>query len=441
MSQPVASALHRVCDTVSGVNWRPTRFVDELVVTRYACHLCRVIPSTTVVLPCAHGLCELCHAGSPLEDGRRVCPLDGKSFGEWDYEKCHLLVLKKDLEAYCWNEEHGCNFVGPLVKVLQHFEQECTFHAFPCLRCGENVLRGKLSEHYAGECKSLPVMTGEGGETPRPAQVPPAESSNVTLALRSKGNELAEQSRIVANQLRMFRTELTSTQETSDDFAEATEEAWRMQESACNVPKGRDTSRVPGAEAHSIVPESLLQMMRRMSHRLLSRDRSTVVCAGGLKCVHPSVFRPVLHLFPGPVWNDASPVDVDGTDMEYKCGGAPLDIYHMCLTHIDNVSRLSTFHDCYRMAPDSLRVSVVVVNEPESETSVLNVRMEWDYAPGRRRSFPKVVRVAILMSDGCLDLVKCGESGGIISIFNTPNWKKGYKNEGYLTFMVVIDPS
>ncbi|KAH7976497.1 hypothetical protein HPB52_014720 [Rhipicephalus sanguineus] len=99
MPHPVRlRTLHRVCDTVSGVNWRPTRFADELTVTRYACHVCRVIPSTTVVLPCAHGLCEQCHAGSPVQDGRRTCPLDGKSFGEKEYQKCQLLVKKEDLE-------------------------------------------------------------------------------------------------------------------------------------------------------------------------------------------------------------------------------------------------------------------------------------------------------------------------------------------------------
>ncbi|KAL1440917.1 hypothetical protein MTO96_008965 [Rhipicephalus appendiculatus] len=161
MPQPVRSALHRVCDTVSGVNWRPTRFADELTTTRYACHVCHVVPSTTIVLPCAHGMCELCHVGSPMQDGRRVCPLDGKSFGEGECQKCQLPVKKEDLEAYCWNEEHGCDFVGPLFKVLRHFEKECTFRVLPCERCGENVPHGTLSAHYASGCKSFPVNTDE----------------------------------------------------------------------------------------------------------------------------------------------------------------------------------------------------------------------------------------------------------------------------------------
>ncbi|XP_049275659.1 uncharacterized protein LOC125760060 [Rhipicephalus sanguineus] len=75
-------ALHRLCDSVSGVNWRPTRFEDEFKLSRYSCCVCHVIPSTTVVLPCSHALCELCVAGCVVQDGGSVCPLDAQPFCE-----------------------------------------------------------------------------------------------------------------------------------------------------------------------------------------------------------------------------------------------------------------------------------------------------------------------------------------------------------------------
>nr|XP_054925031.1 uncharacterized protein LOC129380205 [Dermacentor andersoni] len=88
-------AFHRVCNSVSGVNWRPTRFVDELVVDRYACGVCHVIPSTTVVLLCGHALCEQCQRGSVIQDGGSVCPLDGEPFCEDSCQKLQLPEKKK----------------------------------------------------------------------------------------------------------------------------------------------------------------------------------------------------------------------------------------------------------------------------------------------------------------------------------------------------------
>ncbi|KAL1452316.1 hypothetical protein MTO96_043844 [Rhipicephalus appendiculatus] len=64
-----------LCDSVSGANWRPTRFEDELTLSRYACCLCHVVPSTTAVLPCSHALCEQCLTGCAVEDaGKRLSP-------------------------------------------------------------------------------------------------------------------------------------------------------------------------------------------------------------------------------------------------------------------------------------------------------------------------------------------------------------------------------
>ncbi|KAH7973353.1 hypothetical protein HPB49_000041 [Dermacentor silvarum] len=147
-------ALHRVCDSVSGVNWRPTRFLDELVLARYACCVCHVIPTTTIVLPCCHALCEQCQAGCVVEDVGSVCPLDGEPFTGDECDTCQLPSKKKhSMKAHCWNEAHGCDFVGPLEALLRHFEAECTFRSFPCERCGQEVPNTKLAAHYIGGCR------------------------------------------------------------------------------------------------------------------------------------------------------------------------------------------------------------------------------------------------------------------------------------------------
>ncbi|KAH7975054.1 hypothetical protein HPB49_022988 [Dermacentor silvarum] len=73
--------VHRFRDhVIAGVNWRPTRFVDEVPNSR-VCGLCRMIPKQTVLLPCSHALCQSCH-GASLEGGVGHCPLDQEPFEE-----------------------------------------------------------------------------------------------------------------------------------------------------------------------------------------------------------------------------------------------------------------------------------------------------------------------------------------------------------------------
>ncbi|KAH7976379.1 hypothetical protein HPB52_012898 [Rhipicephalus sanguineus] len=88
-------ALYRLCDSVNGTNWRPTRFEDELTLIRYACCVCHVIPSTTIVLPCSHALCEQCMKGCVVQSGGSVCPLDTELFFEDECQRCRLPAKRK----------------------------------------------------------------------------------------------------------------------------------------------------------------------------------------------------------------------------------------------------------------------------------------------------------------------------------------------------------
>lgn len=58
----------------------------------------------------------------------------------------------ENLKAHCWNEDRGCNFVGNLQAVLQHFEEQCGFHEVACPRCGDSVLNGDLPPRYEPGC-------------------------------------------------------------------------------------------------------------------------------------------------------------------------------------------------------------------------------------------------------------------------------------------------
>ncbi|XP_077495214.1 RING finger protein 151-like [Amblyomma americanum] len=149
--------LHRVRHLLTGANWRPTRFVDD-VPYYHTCGLCNVIPKKTMLLPCSHVLCESCHKGSlQVEQGEDgvsgVCPLDRQPFQVRQCARIRLSANKvNSLQAYCWNQDQGCDFVGTLQDILTHCEEECAFHALACPRCGQNVLHAVLPEHYTAGC-------------------------------------------------------------------------------------------------------------------------------------------------------------------------------------------------------------------------------------------------------------------------------------------------
>ncbi|KAH8031133.1 hypothetical protein HPB51_012853 [Rhipicephalus microplus] len=146
--------VHRFRDhAVAGVNWRPTRFVNELPSLRVCC-LCRMIPKRIFVLPCGHLLCQSCVTASSQGRGGR-CPLDQEPFEE---AKCHSYDFNtrtvKALKVHCWNEGHGCKFEGAMEIMLRHYENECTFHTVECFRCDEQVLHSELPAHYSAGCSA-----------------------------------------------------------------------------------------------------------------------------------------------------------------------------------------------------------------------------------------------------------------------------------------------
>ncbi|XP_037554621.2 uncharacterized protein LOC119431222 isoform X19 [Dermacentor silvarum] len=144
--------VHRFRDhVVAGVNWRPTRFVDEVPNSR-VCGLCRMIPKQTVLLPCSHALCQSCHAAS-FEGGVGHCPLDREPFEEAECFGYQFPTRKANtLKVHCWNEAHGCEYTGTMDRMLEHYENECTFHSVECLRCGDVVQHSDLPTHYVAGC-------------------------------------------------------------------------------------------------------------------------------------------------------------------------------------------------------------------------------------------------------------------------------------------------
>ncbi|KAH7975053.1 hypothetical protein HPB49_022987 [Dermacentor silvarum] len=173
MPDPGRRLVHRFRDhVVAGVNWRPTRFVDEVPSSR-VCGLCRMIPKRMVLLPCGHALCQSCYAAiSQGGDGR--CSLDQEPFEEAECHGVDFPARKaSSLKVYCWNEAHGCEYTGTMDRMLEHYENECTFHSVECLRCGERVQHSDLPSHYVAGC-----LTGVSSAI---TEYPSSESTALTL--------------------------------------------------------------------------------------------------------------------------------------------------------------------------------------------------------------------------------------------------------------------
>ncbi|XP_070376846.1 uncharacterized protein [Dermacentor albipictus] len=219
--------VHRFRDhVVSGVNWRPTRFVDEVPSSR-VCGLCRMIPKRTVLLPCAHALCQSCHAAS-LEGGVGQCPLDREPFEEAECFGYEFPTRKANaVKVYCWNEAHGCEYTGTMDRMLEHYENVCTFHTVECVRCGEGVQHRDLATHYAAGC-SAGVSSSITESSERPALT--LEDLNAALedvkarlgclnhdqllpVIQSQLNELTEQARNQEARLAGITRELGSCEQ------------------------------------------------------------------------------------------------------------------------------------------------------------------------------------------------------------------------------------
>uniref|UniRef100_G3MRE6 RING-type domain-containing protein n=1 Tax=Amblyomma maculatum TaxID=34609 RepID=G3MRE6_AMBMU len=94
------ASAYQTREFVAGVNWRPTRFADD-VPPWSVCSLCRVVAMSSVLLPCSHILCEPCRGGS-VRDGESLCPLDGEAFCDEECQHAKLPARKADgLKVSC----------------------------------------------------------------------------------------------------------------------------------------------------------------------------------------------------------------------------------------------------------------------------------------------------------------------------------------------------
>ncbi|KAL1469618.1 hypothetical protein MTO96_040979 [Rhipicephalus appendiculatus] len=93
MLRQAGMKLYYFCDhPVAGLNWRPTRLVNEVSNSRVCC-VCGIIPKTTMKLPCSHFLCEHCYESACRSDSGQ-CPVDRKAFNKAHCEAMNFPAKK-----------------------------------------------------------------------------------------------------------------------------------------------------------------------------------------------------------------------------------------------------------------------------------------------------------------------------------------------------------
>ncbi|XP_075744725.1 uncharacterized protein LOC142803494 [Rhipicephalus microplus] len=168
--------MHRFChDDIPGANWRLTQFAAT-VPNSCVCSICGMIPKWLVKLPCSHALCPACH-GLSSKKGSGLCPLDKQSFEITNSVTVHIDDSEvRSFKVYCWNEVHGCQYVGSMEHLLWHYEHECRFHVVECLRCHRTVLHNELLKHHENGCGATSSHSAEESLPSESASVTPGDS-------------------------------------------------------------------------------------------------------------------------------------------------------------------------------------------------------------------------------------------------------------------------
>ncbi|KAH7979189.1 hypothetical protein HPB49_008613 [Dermacentor silvarum] len=128
------------------LDWRPTIFVNAFPSTRM-CSACGLVPPATAMLPCHHLLCALCYKRG--DNGIGHCPLDKEMFLEedviWSTHISRDTFMNRSL--HCQKAHNGCNAEGAASVMVEHYTDDCPFHAVSCPRCNGKVLHLEIINH------------------------------------------------------------------------------------------------------------------------------------------------------------------------------------------------------------------------------------------------------------------------------------------------------
>lgn len=125
------------------------------------CGVCSVVPSLIFSLECGHVFCPSCMSELRLNSAVTICPIDKRAFEDTSVSRDPSSAdYVTSCKCFCINKSSGCNYVGPLSQMTDHFDAECNFHRVQCRICKSLVARANVLDHVRGGCTTGPFLCG-----------------------------------------------------------------------------------------------------------------------------------------------------------------------------------------------------------------------------------------------------------------------------------------
>ncbi|KAL3222604.1 hypothetical protein MRX96_028383 [Rhipicephalus microplus] len=152
------------------IDWKCIEFLLPMPVYRI-CSICGIVPDLIFSLECGHVFCTTCMNELMLNSPVVVCPFDKGSFEEGSVSRdSSSQAYVSGCKSYCLNKSSGCNYVGPVSEMVEHYYSECSHHMVHCRSCKKPVARKNVMAHLRSGCKSdvmatsqAPSATASGG--------------------------------------------------------------------------------------------------------------------------------------------------------------------------------------------------------------------------------------------------------------------------------------
>lgn len=143
------------------IDWKNIEFLLPMPVYRI-CSICGVVPDMIFSLECGHVFCTTCMNELMLNSPVVVCPFDKGSFEEGRVSRdSSSQAYVTGCKSYCLNKANGCNYVGPVSDMVEHYYSECCNHLVHCRSCKNPVARMNVLAHLRGGCKSDVLATNQ----------------------------------------------------------------------------------------------------------------------------------------------------------------------------------------------------------------------------------------------------------------------------------------
>ncbi|KAH7974271.1 hypothetical protein HPB49_013605 [Dermacentor silvarum] len=195
MPDPGSRAVYMLSGhATAGVNWRPTRFAEDLPQPRI-CGLCCTVPKRTVLLPCSHFLCDSCNAARD-KDGRRVCPLDMKAFEE---DECSWIDFPAKRASNLKNISRVISgFDNRLQQSMESMEANISSMLIRQLNAGLSELKALLGDRCSDDLTTVQSQMNQLVEESRARDA--AQLQEILCALKDSENKLeADVDRVETN--------------------------------------------------------------------------------------------------------------------------------------------------------------------------------------------------------------------------------------------------